>query len=139
MVVVDALHDTYLHAIAEACAPLKLVTGGSGIALGLPENFRRAGLLSSLKNTIRLPHYSGRSVVLAGSTSRKFVVAGGETSGAVVQALEVRVLRIGQQIAPGVPATQSIGDTPLLFGLKSGNFGGPDFFEQAITALNEES
>src|SRR6185312_13548964 len=53
---------------------------------------------------------------------RKFVIAGGETSGAVVQALNVRSLRIGPQIDPGVPATQSIGanadDAPLALALK---------------------
>jgi uncharacterized protein YgbK (DUF1537 family) len=69
---------------------------------------------------------------------RKFVVAGGETSGAVVQALGVRSLRIGPQIDPGVPATQSVvtnDDVPLALALKSGNFGTPDFFEKALKAL----
>ena len=69
---------------------------------------------------------------------RKFVVAGGETSGAVVQALDVRSLRIGPQIDPGVPATQSIGrpgDMPLALALKSGNFGATDFFAKALKVL----
>jgi uncharacterized protein YgbK (DUF1537 family) len=69
---------------------------------------------------------------------RKFVVAGGETSGAVVQALDVRSLRIGPQIDPGVPATQSIGkpgEMPLALALKSGNFGATDFFAKALKIL----
>lgn len=66
---------------------------------------------------------------------RRLVVAGGETSGAVVQALDVQALRIGATIAPGVPWTQALGrsaDAPLLLALKSGNFGGPGFFAQAL-------
>lgn len=62
---------------------------------------------------------------------RRLVVAGGETSGAVVQALGVRTLRIGATIAPGVPWTQAEG-RPLLLALKSGNFGAADFFTRAF-------
>jgi uncharacterized protein YgbK (DUF1537 family) len=66
---------------------------------------------------------------------RRLVVAGGETSGAVAQALGVQQLRIGAPICPGVPWTQSVlpgsRDTVQL-ALKSGNFGGLDFFAQAL-------
>ena len=62
---------------------------------------------------------------------RRLVVAGGETSGAVVQALGVQQLRIGPSIAPGVPWTQVHG-RELLLALKSGNFGSEDFFAQAL-------
>ena len=62
---------------------------------------------------------------------RRLVVAGGETSGAVVQALEVSQLRIGPTIDPGVPWTQA-NDRPLLLALKSGNFGQADFFSRAL-------
>ncbi|WP_280153805.1 3-oxo-tetronate kinase [Piscinibacter sp. XHJ-5] len=65
---------------------------------------------------------------------RRLVVAGGETSGAVVQALGVRVLRIGATIAPGVPWTQAEG-RPLLLALKSGNFGAADFFSRALAQV----
>lgn len=61
---------------------------------------------------------------------RRLVVAGGETSGAVVQALGVRQLQIGPQIDPGVPwtwARTALG-VPVHLALKSGNFGTPDFF-----------
>jgi uncharacterized protein YgbK (DUF1537 family) len=65
---------------------------------------------------------------------RRLVVAGGETSGAVVQALGVSLLRIGEQIDPGVPWTQATGPQgqPLLLALKSGNFGSIDFFAKAL-------
>ena len=63
---------------------------------------------------------------------RRLVVAGGETSGAVVQALNVSQLRIGPTIDPGVPWTQAH-DRPLLVALKSGNFGRADFFSRALT------
>lgn len=62
---------------------------------------------------------------------RRLVVAGGETSGEVVQALDVQQLRIGPSITPGVPWTQVPG-RPLLLALKSGNFGEPGFFSQAL-------
>jgi 3-dehydrotetronate 4-kinase len=62
---------------------------------------------------------------------RRIVVAGGETSGAVVQALRVQALRIGASICAGVPWTQAEG-RPLWLALKSGNFGGPSFFDDAL-------
>lgn len=70
---------------------------------------------------------------------RQLVVAGGETSGAVVQALGVQRMAIGPQIDPGVPWTAV--HSPLCAGedlhlaLKSGNFGGPDFFTRAFAVL----
>ena len=66
---------------------------------------------------------------------RKLVVAGGETAGAVVNALDVRGLRIGPQIDPGVPWTHTIGEPALALALKSGNFGAPDFFLKALDQL----
>ena len=72
---------------------------------------------------------------LAKAGVRRFVVAGGETSGAVVSALGVKALEIGPQISPGVPATLSYGEPRYALALKSGNFGGPDFFGEALEAL----
>ena len=72
---------------------------------------------------------------LSAQAVRRFVIAGGETSGAVVSALKVEALEIGPQIAPGVPACLSYGNTRYALALKSGNFGGPDFFAQALEAL----
>jgi 3-dehydrotetronate 4-kinase len=69
---------------------------------------------------------------------RQLVVAGGETSGAVVQALGVQQLRIGPQIDPGVPwcfATAGACDADLHLALKSGNFGGADFFHKSFGVL----
>jgi uncharacterized protein YgbK (DUF1537 family) len=71
---------------------------------------------------------------LVGAGVRRMVVAGGETSGAVVQALGVQQLRIGPSIAPGVPWTEVPG-RGLLLALKSGNFGGPGFFGQALAMV----
>jgi uncharacterized protein YgbK (DUF1537 family) len=224
--VVDALDDADLMALGAAGAPLKLMTGGSGAAMGLPENFRLSGLLPPRANAEALPPVMGGAAVLSGSCSpaslrqvdamkdkfpayrldpivlsREFdavidealewagprlasgpvlfyasappdevaaaqallgtaragslieqamarlakglvavgvarlVVAGGETSGAVVAALGVRALRIGGQIDPGVPATVSTGDPPIAFALKSGNFGADDFFLKALATL----
>jgi len=223
--IVDAISNAQLISIGAASADLKLITGGSGVAIGLPENFRRAGLLAEHAEADRLPRVGGTAVVLAGSCSRatleqvehakslwpafhidpiaiaqsqdvggqaiefasariaegpvliyasatpeavgavqaqlgrenagalvedvmayiakqlvergvrKLVVAGGETSGAVVNALDVRALRIGPQIDPGVPWTASIGDPKLALALKSGNFGAPDFFRKALESI----
>lgn len=66
---------------------------------------------------------------------RKLVVAGGETAGAVVGALGVRALRIGPQIDPGVPWTESLENRPIALALKSGNFGSIDFFAKALAQL----
>lgn len=222
MVIIDAIEDKDLHEIGHAAAGMKLITGGSGIALGLPENFRRAGRLkpTSAGNTFAPPQ--GPAVILAGSCSaatrrqiktavdagtasiqldplaiadgrttaanvmdwvtsqsegipmvyssadpeqvrksqdilgrdkageviehllakvaiglrqrgyNRFLVAGGETSGAVVQGLGVEALLIGPEIDPGVPWTLSLeGDRSVALVLKSGNFGSDDFFLKA--------
>ncbi len=74
---------------------------------------------------------------------RRFVVAGGETSGAVVNALGVQSLKIGETIDPGVPWTSGqVGkplldaSAPVLLALKSGNFGTEDFFAKALAMKN---
>jgi 3-dehydrotetronate 4-kinase len=69
----------------------------------------------------------------------QLIVAGGETAGACVQALGVTQLRIGPQIDPGVPWCHAV--TPsrqagMQLALKSGNFGGPDFFTRAFKVLS---
>jgi 3-dehydrotetronate 4-kinase len=70
---------------------------------------------------------------------RQLVVAGGETSGAVVQALGISQLQIGAQIDPGVPwcaaTSPAAGGETVHIALKSGNFGTPDFFTKAFTML----
>jgi uncharacterized protein YgbK (DUF1537 family) len=72
---------------------------------------------------------------LAEAGARRFVVAGGETSGAVVEALGVRALAIGPEIDPGVPWTASVAGPKLLLALKSGNFGSREFFSKAFEVL----
>ena len=221
-VIVDAIDNANLNVIGEAAADHTLITGGSGVAIGLPENFQRAGLLPSSQAAAELPKVGGPSVVLSGSCSvatndqiehwqktrpsfqldpllladgqdqvsealawakerigkepvliygsarpesvkaaqdrlgvkaagqlveealsiiavgldqmgvRQFVVAGGETSGAVVKALGVEALLIGAPIDPGVPWTVGVRDVPVALALKSGNFGSLDFFEKAL-------
>jgi uncharacterized protein YgbK (DUF1537 family) len=223
--VVDVLSDRHLLTIGEAVAGHALITGGSGVALGLPENFRRAGLLGAHAEAF-VPKVEGRAVVLAGSCSaatraqiehakafwpslkleaeriaygapvareiidwalsqpadtpvliyssaepeevaatqqrygreeagamieetlgmiatglvaggaRRLIVAGGETAGAVVSALGVTALKIGREIDPGVPWTESLGKPRLALALKSGNFGGVDFFAKAFGMLS---
>ncbi len=221
--IVDAVSDAHLVEIGRAAERHALITGGSGVAMGLPENFRRAGMLPARTDSAALPAVSGHAAVLAGSCSRatlfqigaarehvptleldplttsdaaalsahalawadgklgagpvviaasappdkvaalqqrlgreaagalvehalaaiaeglvargvrRMVVAGGETSGAVVSRLGVRSLRIGAEIDPGVPWTYAEGGAaPLLLALKSGNFGARDFFLKAF-------
>ncbi|SDQ49709.1 3-oxo-tetronate kinase [Microbacterium sp. cf332] len=75
--------------------------------------------------------------LVAGDTAHRIIVAGGETSGAVVQRLDVSLLDIGPQLAPGVcwsGATTGSGRRVAL-ALKSGNFGATDLFTAAWEAL----
>jgi len=76
---------------------------------------------------------TAQKLVAAGT--RRIVVGGGETSGAVVSALNLGALTIGEEIDTGVPAMVSHGSQPLALALKSGNFGGKDFFARAIDTL----
>jgi len=67
--IVDAVSDRHLMEIGEAAAEHKLITGGSGVAMGLPANFRRAGKLAE-RDAASLPGVAGAAAVLAGSCSR---------------------------------------------------------------------
>jgi uncharacterized protein YgbK (DUF1537 family) len=66
--IVDALTDEHLFSIGSACTGMRLLTGGSGLALGLPNNFRRQGLLRRRVGD-SLPHVEGAAAVVAGSCS----------------------------------------------------------------------
>ena len=68
---------------------------------------------------------------LVQSGVRRLVVAGGETSGAVVDRLAIPGFLVGAEIAAGVPVLRAVGANMLL-ALKSGNFGGPEFFTDAL-------
>ena len=233
MAIADAISDRDLAEIATAAAGLALVTGGSGLAQGLPQNFRQRGLLSVPVATDRLLATDGFKAVIAGSCSAatrnqvdvmrarhpafrvdpielanghdvvgsalewatgrvgaapiliyatanpedvkatqatlgveksaalveqalaaiaarlvalgvdQLIVAGGETSGAVLHALGVRRLTIRGEIDPGVPWTTTVLEKPkrwpLALALKSGNFGSPDFFLKAWGKLAQTS
>jgi uncharacterized protein YgbK (DUF1537 family) len=65
----------------------------------------------------------------------RLVVAGGETSGAVVSGLKLEAVTIGPEIDPGVPALAAEGKSSVAIALKSGNFGGVDFFDKALRML----
>lgn len=225
LAVVDATTDRHLRAIGHAASKMRLVTGGSGVAIGLPDNFRRSGRLRgdaiadfvapagksamfagscsaatrrqiataiargvpalkidpfdvddgkilpanvvdwvvTLKQGIPLIYSSAdpaevkqaqdrlgreragaiieqfhaetaRALQAAGYT--RFVVAGGETSGAIVHALGIKAMLIGPEIDPGVPWTLGMdGAGPLALALKSGNFGSDDFLLKAWKML----
>lgn len=68
---------------------------------------------------------------------RRLVVAGGETSGAAVDRLAIPAFLIGPEIAPGVPVLRTVGNAQgdMLLALKSGNFGGEDFFTAALAMM----
>lgn len=219
LIVVDAIHDDDLIAIGGAARDLVLITGGSGVAMGLPANFVKTGQILAKK--LDWQGQAGRCAILSGSCSEatrnqiathaktgaqhqidvagvmrgeveidgllrwflaqaglpilyssgsptavqhlqaefgmqaiadrldklfgdlaialvaagveRLIVAGGETSGAVVGALRLNALSMGPEIDPGVPAMR-VGSN-LTIALKSGNFGTDNFFEKAATIL----
>lgn len=228
LMIADAVGDEDLRVLGEALDDARLITGGSGIGMGLPGNFRRQGRIGTTPLPSRMKAPQGKPVILVGSCSAatreqvravivagfsalkivpldvasgaqtaahvadwvmrntsdrpalvyssddpeavkrvqdqlgreragtliehllaevsvvlkntgfsRFIIAGGETSGAVVEALGARALQIGPEIAPGVPWTRSIGTPDLALALKSGNFGGPDFFLAALEMLDD--
>ena len=219
LIIVDALQDQDLMTIGSAAAGLKLVTGGSGVALGLPANFKSQGKIKAKSDAWK--GEKGRCVALSGSCSKttraqitehaldnptleisaadvisgattalqvcqwlvqqpgiplayssanpetieavqkafgkhesshalesffaqvaiklveqglnRLIIAGGETSGAVVESLKINTMQIGPEIDPGVPAMRA--NKSLVFTMKSGNFGAPDFFAKAAKVL----
>lgn len=68
---------------------------------------------------------------------RRLVIAGGETSGAVVDRLGIPGFLVGREIAAGVPVLRAVGakEGDMLLALKSGNFGGPQFFSEALDLM----
>ncbi|MDM0114138.1 four-carbon acid sugar kinase family protein [Variovorax sp. J22R133] len=227
MAIVDAISNADLMVMGRAFADLPLLTAGSGVAIGLPQNFG----IKPAADAARLAPPSGLRAIVSGSCSTatnaqvahflanggegfaidplqlaegvdlaaqaldwassriaagpvlvyataepasvkaiqaqlgsarageivehalaavarglvergvgQLIVAGGETSGACVQALDIRSMRIGPQIAPGVPwchaASGHAGDGALHIALKSGNFGATDFFTSAFRLLD---
>jgi len=232
--VIDAISNADLMGMGLALADMPLVTAGSGVAIGLPQNWAARGGLLTATLASQLPTAQGRQAIVSGSCSaatnaqvkhwiesghpaflidplalasgtdlvsqalqwakenqtqspvliyatansdtvksiqkqlgvqragelvekalaaiacglvqqgvRQLIVAGGETSGAVVQALKIERLVIGPQIDPGVPwtcaASRLIEGDALHIALKSGNFGSNDFFSKSWALLKKAS
>ena len=226
IVIVDAITDQHLRTIGLAAADMPLITGGSGVAMGLPMAYGQEKQVAASPAKDRFAAPEGRAAILAGSCSSatqrqvevaiaegipalrvdplalaagaisvrsvvewidaqdhrkpvliystanpddvknvqgklghmnagklveaflanvayllpqkgftRLIVAGGETSGAVVSALGVKALVIGPEIDPGVPWTRTRSGADLALALKSGNFGTPDFFLKAWKLL----
>lgn len=68
--VTDAIFDRHLVSIGQACEDFALITGGSGVAMGLPENFRRAGKLPEERERAELPRLDGPIAILSGSCAQ---------------------------------------------------------------------
>ena len=102
-----------------------------------PEEVAAAQAALGIERAAKLVEDCFRQVATAlrAAGARAFVVAGGETSGAVVEALAVRALAIGPEIDTGVPWTRALGTESVWLALKSGNFGSDDFFARATAAL----
>jgi 3-dehydrotetronate 4-kinase len=221
LIVADAITDADLLVLGTLAKSHRLVTGGSGIAMGLPGNF---GIHPSKDGRTSFATVGGPAMVLSGSCSsatrrqieiyrnahpslrldaadvvdmdaamqrcldfimanrdaapliystaepaevsaaqdkygrerlatlfetifaelalqavglgfRRLVVAGGETSSAVASAFGPRALEVGPEIDTGVPVLVRDGKPRLAFALKSGNFGGDDFFARAVEML----
>lgn len=226
LIVVDAVDDDDLVAIGHGAADAPLITGGSGIAIALPENFIARGEAAGTQAVAR--SVPGPEAILAGSCSsatlgqiehharahptrrvdaddivrgeidiaslaafvhdnigrapliyssasaqerasakgrhpsrdiasaiedffarlaallveegvRRLVVAGGETSGAVVGVLQLGALEVGPEIDPGVPLLYGTRGSPIALALKSGNFGAPDFFAKALSMMERQA
>lgn len=224
--IADAIEDKHLMALGLVFGSLKLLTGSSGLALGLPAYYRKKGLLKDFKTGFSIKRIEGFEAVISGSCSKmtllqvekmkescysfkidieeidnpeytknvidtlgnhllegpvlvysssspeevsyvqesmgqhnsgkkiedilsnialglvakgvtKLIIAGGETSGAVLKALNISSLEIGQVINPGIPWTQHLKKPNIALALKSGNFGNQDFFVDAFNKLNK--
>lgn len=114
--------------------PVLLYSTVSPLALA---DIQRSLGVQSAGDLVEQAHAQMARVLVQGGV-RQLIVAGGETSGAVVQALEIERLQIGSQIDPGVPwclARTPHASGPVHIALKSGNFGGSDFFSKAFGVL----
>ena len=119
------------HAATSPAAPVLVYSTAAPAAVAAAQ--ARGGAADLGARLERLLAAVVRAMVERGA--RRLVVAGGETAGACVQALGVERLRIGRQIDPGVPwchAAPPVAADGLHLALKSGNFGGVDFFSRAF-------
>jgi uncharacterized protein YgbK (DUF1537 family) len=132
------VHDEhYVERVADWCmaqpkAPLVATSAA-------PEDVAAATARFGAPVAGAIEHFFGRlAAALLARGVRRFVVAGGETSGAVVAALGVRQLAVGAEIDPGVPVLTTDAPAPMALALKSGNFGAQDFFQRALAATGED-
>ena len=102
-------------------------SGGPGKVQSVQQRLGHASAAGLVEKT-----FGSLAVALAGRGVRTFVVAGGETSAAVLQALGIRVLTFGDELDPGVPWARSLEPDGYVFALKSGNFGSRNFFAKAL-------
>ena len=117
-------------ALAAGGVPLIASSADPAVVAALQERRGREAVAGAIEGFFA---QLARLAVARGVT--RLITAGGETSGAVVSALDCTVLEIGPRIAAGVPAVRS-GD--LTLALKSGNFGAPTFFHDAARVLKGE-
>ncbi len=115
--IVDALTETHLRAIGEAAAPHALITGGAGVAIGLPENFRRSGLLPARADAGVLPDMRGPGAVIAGACARATLAQIGRAR-AYLPVLELDPLATPDAAALTQQATQwaaaHVGELPVV-------------------------
>lgn len=115
--IVDAVSDRHLIEIGRAAEYHALITGGSGVAIGLPDNFRRAGLLAEHADSAALPHLTGAAAVLAGSCSRATLMQIG-LARAHMSLFELDPLHMPDAAALADQALRwardRLGDTPIL-------------------------
>lgn len=114
--------------LAQDGIPLAYSSADPSVVKSVQEQFGRDVAAQAIEGFMAA---TARAVVAGGAT--KLISAGGETSGAVVEGLSLTQLEIGPEIDPGVPALRARPD--LVVALKSGNFGGEDFFEKAAGIL----
>lgn len=125
------LDDLVTFAKAEASSdPLIFSSADAAEVAAMQQQYGREALAERLEQL-----FGALAVRLREAGFRRIVVAGGETSGAVVTALGIRRFALGKEIAPGVPMLVADDIAPIAMALKSGNFGGEDFFERALTML----
>lgn len=134
-----ALHSGAIDKVAIAAAAVAASSSGDVLVYSStdPETLTKSqaslGIAASASLVEDTLAFVARS--LSDSGVRKFVIAGGETSGAVAHALEIDELEFGAEIDPGVPWMISTLPRPTCLAFKSGNFGKPDFFQRALDLL----
>ncbi|WP_422075447.1 3-oxo-tetronate kinase [Sulfitobacter geojensis] len=119
-------------------APLAYSSGSPDEVLALQSRYGREAVAEKLDNL-----FADTAKALVSKGYRRIVVAGGETSGAVAQAvtdvLGAAAMTVGAEIDPGVPIL-TLGDGPsVVLALKSGNFGAADFFAKALRMMEGRS